>query len=133
MRLWLATRILAGGLLLSVTTNRSFALDPRIARTLLRIDAATRLEQVCDIEAMRRIKQETHFDPDRAKSDVSSHPEHDGDDMKAEGAAFRSKGRWYSFTFKCQGTPDHLKVLAFSFRVGTLIPKSRWADLGLWQ
>jgi hypothetical protein len=111
----------------------SWALDPRITRTLLKIDPDTRLEQVCDIEAMRQISRTRRFDADRAKSDVSSPPQHTGDNMKANGAALRSKGKWYALTFVCNGTADHLRVLSFSFQIGAEVPKSRWADLGLWR
>ena len=114
-------------------TSPSRAVDARLAKSLLRIDLDTRLEQVCDIEAMHRIGRNTGFVPDRAKSDISSHPIHMGDALSAPGAAFRSKGKWYALSFDCKGTPDHLAVLSFSFMIGGLIPKNQWADLGLWQ
>ncbi|WP_246725539.1 DUF930 domain-containing protein [Beijerinckia sp. L45] len=103
-----------------------------MAKTLMKVDSDTRLEQVCDIEAMHRVGKEIGLKPDRAKSDISIHPFHQGDTMKAPGAAFRSKGLWYALSFECTGTHDHLGVLAFSFKVGKLIPKNRWANLGLW-
>jgi hypothetical protein len=98
----------------------------------MKVDLDTRLEQVCDIEAMHRVGRGNAFKPDRAKSDISIHPIHAGDMMKAPGAAFRSKGLWYALSFECTGTHDHLGILSFSFEVGKPIPKSRWAELGLW-
>lgn len=83
----------------------SLAMDPRFAASLKKLDPETRLEQVCDLEAMSRIDRDTSpYHPDRAKTDVASHPQHIGDTVKGSGGAFRSKGRWYSFSFECKGT-----------------------------
>jgi hypothetical protein len=110
------------------------AMDARFAASLKKLDPETRLEQVCDLEAMTRIaKDSSPYHPDRAKTDVVSHPKHIGDTVKGSGGAFRSKGRWYSFSFECKGTPDHMKVLSFSYKIGELIPESKWAALGLWR
>lgn len=112
----------------------SLAMDPRFAASLKKLDPETRLEQVCDLEAMSRIDRDASpYHPDRAKTDVVSHPQHAGDTVKGSGGAFRSKGRWYSFSFECKGTPDHMKVLSFSYKIGALIPESKWAALGLWR
>ena len=109
-------------------------MDPRFAASLKKLDPETRLEQVCDLEAMSRIDREGNpYHPDRAKTDVISHPQHLGDTVSGKGGAFRSKGRWYSFSFACKGSPDHMKVLSFSYKIGELIPESKWAALGLWR
>ena len=98
----------------------------------MRIELDTRLEQVCDLEAMNRIASATQFRPDRAKSNITVAPVHNGDRMTATGGAFRSKGRWYALTFQCLGNGDHTKVLSLTFRVGAEIPRRRWDDLALW-
>jgi hypothetical protein len=110
------------------------AMDKRFAASLKRLDPMTRLEQVCDLEAMNRISRDANpFHPDRAKTDVLTHPTHSGDTIKGAGGAFRSKGKWYAFSFTCKGSPDHMRVLAFSYKIGNLIPESKWASLGLWR
>lgn len=110
------------------------AMDARFAASLQKLDPQTRLEQVCDLEAMTRIDRDSSpHHPDRAKTDVVSHPKHSGHTVKGSGGAFRSKGRWYSFSFECKGTPDHMKVLSFSYKIGELIPESKWAAYGLWR
>jgi hypothetical protein len=110
------------------------AMDARFAASLQKLDPQTRLEQVCDLEAMSRIAKDAKlYRPDRAKTDVVSHPKHSGHTVKGSGGAFRSKGRWYSFSFECKGTPDHMKVLSFSYKIGELIPESKWAAYGLWR
>ncbi|WP_458761431.1 DUF930 domain-containing protein [Afipia sp. TerB] len=112
----------------------AIAMDPRFAASLKRLDPTTRLEQVCDLEAMTRISRDANpFHPDRAKTDVLTHPVQSGDLIKGTGGAFRSKGKWYSFSFTCKGSPDHMRVLAFSYKIGDLIPESKWASLGLWR
>ena len=110
------------------------AMDPRFAASLKRLDPATRLEQVCDLEAMNRIGRDANpFHPDRAKTDVLTHPVHAGDMVKGTGGAFRSKGKWYAFSFTCKGSPDHMRVLSFSYKIGRLIPEEKWASYGLWR
>ena len=109
-------------------------MDPRFAASLKRLDPTTRLEQVCDLEAMNRISRDANpFHPDRAKTDVLTHPVHVGDTVRGAGGAFRSKGQWYSFSFTCKGSPDHMRVVSFSYKIGHPIPESKWASLGLWR
>jgi hypothetical protein len=98
------------------------------------LEPQTRLEQICDLEAMTRIRRERkEFLPDRAKSYVVSAPRHMGHTVKANGAAFRSKGRWYELSFTCTGTPDHMKVLSFKYKIGHPIPTAKWQEYGLWR
>lgn len=112
----------------------ALAIDPRFAASLKKLDPKTRLEQVCDLEAMSRIAKDAKlYRPDRAKTDVVSHPVHTGDTVTGKGGAFRSKGRWYSFSFACKGSPDRMKVLSFSYKIGEPIPESKWAAYGLWR
>jgi hypothetical protein len=122
----------AAVLLFASTSAAALKLDPRAVRGLRKLDANMRLEQVCDMEAMARITRDHKFLPDRAKSNIFSRPVHHGDTMIADGAAFRSRDKWYRFSFTCTGTPDHLNIVSFSYKLGSEIPKSRWADLALW-
>jgi hypothetical protein len=128
-------RLLAFGLLLGAGANSPcVAFDARATAGFRRFDPDMRLEQVCDLEAMDRIaRDDKRFHPDRAKSNVVTPPEHLGDTLKASGAAFRSKGRWYALVFVCKGSADHFSVVSFDYRIGDLIPKSRWADYDLWR
>lgn len=126
--------IAVGAIAIWLAAAPAFAMDARFAASLKRLDPQTRLEQVCDLEAMNRIDRDASpHHPDRAKTDVLSHPRHAGDTVTGSGGAFRSKGKWYAFSFTCKGTPDHMKVLSFSYRIGDAIPESKWAALGLWR
>jgi hypothetical protein len=110
------------------------AADPRFIASLGKLDPQTRLEQVCDLAAVKHIgKSGTLPKPDRAKSNVIAPPRHHGDTIVASGGAFRSGGKWYALSFKCKGSPDHLDVLSFTYRVGAMIPKSKWPEYGLWD
>lgn len=112
----------------------AFASDSRFLASLSKLDPQTRLEQVCDLHAMKQIAQDSNpYHPDRAKTDVVSHPRHSGNTVAGTGGAFRSGGRWYQFSFSCTGTPDGMKVTAFSYRLGQPIPESKWASYGLWR
>lgn len=110
--------------------GRSRSLDAELRK----LDPATRLEQVCDIEAMRQIKRDpTSYRPDRAVLAATSDPKTAGHIIEGTGGAFRSKGKWYSFSFKCEASDDHMQVLAFDYRLGEAIPENQWAKDGLWQ
>lgn len=123
-----------GAIAIWLTATPALAMDARFAASLKRLDPQTRLEQVCDLEAMSRIDRDASpHHPDRAKTDVLSHPRHAGDTVTGTGGAFRSKGKWYAFSFTCKGSPDHMRVLSFSYRIGAAIPESKWAALGLWR
>jgi len=107
--------------------------ENRFQAGLARLDEQTRLEQVCDLEAMERITQAGNYMPDRAKSYVLSAPKRKGHTLTALGAAFRSGGKWYALSFTCTATPNHMKVTAFDFHIGGRIPESKWLEYDLWR
>jgi hypothetical protein len=103
----------------------------KFRKALDRLDPQTRLEQVCDLEAMNRIKKDRKYAPDRAQGAATAEPKTEGDKLTATGGAFRSKGDWYELSFVCQTTPDHMKVLSFEYQTGNSIPKAKWEEYGL--
>lgn len=118
----------------AMTSAASFAADNRTAAMLRGLDPATRFEQACDIEAMSRIgKDGTPFHPDRAVIAAVSDTKVAGDTMEGAGGAFRSGGKWYQFSFTCRTSPDRMKVVFFSYKVGTPIPEGKWEAYGLWR
>jgi hypothetical protein len=115
-------------------TTSSLALERRFEASLRRLDPTTRLEQICSLETMARIKRDgKQFRPDRAVIDAVSAPKISGHSVQGTGGAFRSRGSWYQFEFTCKTTDDHMKVLSFEYRIGSPIPESRWSELGLWR
>lgn len=111
------------------------AQDARFMRALDRLDPKTRLEQICDLEAMRKMSASGSAKSrvDRAKSDVITPPQHLGNTLVAKGGAYRAGGKWYQMSFTCKATPDHKSVLDFTYKTGAEIPAAKWASYGLWK
>jgi len=106
----------------------------RIETILKRMDPSTRLEQLCDVEAMRRINRDhRQYRIDRSVVSALSEPSVKGHTLIGKGAAFRSKGKWYQYAFTCQATPDRLRVISFDYKLGDEIPEARWSQHGLYQ
>jgi hypothetical protein len=124
-------------LLVVVAVTSAAAADRRAAKFaegLKKLDLETRLEQICDYEAMQRIGRDAKgFRPDRSQSNAIADTKVDGDMLTAKGAAFRSKGQWYQLSFTCKGAPDHLSVVSFAYQIGDPIPESKWEEYGLWK
>ena len=130
-------KILGSVLLAGIAATSAAAADKKAARfaeSLKNLDLETRLEQICDYEAMQRIGRDAKgFRPDRSQSNAVSEPVHEANTLIAKGAAFRSKGQWYQFSFTCKGAPDHLTVLSFAYQIGEPIPEQKWEEYGLWK
>ena len=106
--------------------------DARTERVLKTLDPDARFEQVCDLEAMKQISKDKAYRPERSIVGALETPKVVDSKMTGTGGAFRSKGKWYQFSFTCETTPDHMKVQAFSFKVGEPIPEQEWEKNGLW-
>lgn len=106
--------------------------DSRVERMLKQLDADARFEQVCDLEAMKRISKDKAYRPERSIVGALAVPKISDTTMTGTGGAFRSKGKWYQFSFTCETTADHMKVQAFSFQIGEAIPEEKWEPNGLW-
>ena len=111
---------------------QAHASDARFMAALGKLDPKTRLEQVCDFKAMRRISKGGPR-VERAKSDALMPPQHLGNTMIAKGGAYRAGGKWMQVAFTCKATPDHKTVLDFTYKTGTVIPPAKWQSLGLWK
>lgn len=126
--------IISASLLATLTVSAAIAADSRFIKSLSRLDPQTRIEQVCDLAAVNQIGQsDRSMRPDRAKSDVTSSPRLKGNILQGNGGAFRSRGVWYAFSFKCATSADHMQVLSFTYKIGSPIPKAKWKTYGLWD
>ncbi|MQY01051.1 DUF930 domain-containing protein [Sinorhizobium medicae] len=99
--------------------------DPHVKQAIGRLPPKKRILQLCTIEALEQIR---HQRPG-AIPDMFGRP--DGGfasetALKADGAVFRSQGKWYSFDFTCEVNPEATSVISFSFAIGKAIPKSEW-------
>lgn len=106
--------------------------DSKIERTLKQLDPDARFEQVCDLEAARRISKDKAYRPERAIVSALGEPKIAATTMSGTGGAFKSKGQWYQFSFTCRTSPDHMQVLSFSYQIGEPIPQEKWEKSGLW-
>jgi Domain of Unknown Function (DUF930) len=120
-----ADRILSGRVLSDPRSREARAMLPQM-------EQETRLEQLCDLEAVAQIAGSIkEYRPDRVVAYAMADTKRQGRTILAEGAAFRSKKLWFKLTFRCQVTPDRQRVEAFDYAVGTPIPKSSWEEYGL--
>ncbi len=123
--------------LLVLTSASASASDRRqkqLETMLKRLDPATRLEQVCDAEAMKRINRDNRaLRIDRSVVSALSEPRVKDDTLSGSGGAFRSKGKWYQYAFTCKATPDRLRVISFEYSIGEEIPQAQWSLYGLYQ
>lgn len=124
---------LAIGLVLLVGASAAAA-ENRFERSLQRLSPGERLVQLCDYTAMQRIRKDhSEYRPDRAVADARSRVFIDKNTVKAQGGAFRSRRKWYALSYTCTGSPDGMKVLSFTYKIGSEIPQSRWALDHLWD
>ncbi|QCI69445.1 DUF930 domain-containing protein [Phreatobacter stygius] len=116
-----------------LTLSGALAADARLEAALRRLEPDTRLEQVCDIAVMQRIKGDTSpYRPDKVLAGAISEPRRSGDSLDSEGGAFRSGGHWYRLSFECQASPDRMRVLSLNYTIGEQIPVRDWDDYGLY-
>jgi len=99
---------------------------------LQQLDPGARFEQVCDLEAMQRIGKDKSYRPERTIVSALADPKVSDVTMTGKGGAFKSKGQWYQFSFKCQTSPDHMQVQSFSYKIGVPIAPEQWEKHGLW-
>lgn len=104
--------------------------DARIALSKLRGD--TRLEQLCNIEAMEQITHwRSDLEPEWVVTSVRTDTQTIDSTYVAKGAAFRQEDHWYDLSFICEATPDLEEVVSFKFTVGKRIPHNQLERLRL--
>jgi hypothetical protein len=112
----------------------ALAADTKFEKSLMMLDPAERLEQLCDYTAMARIRSDDkNYLPDRAVANASGEAQVVRDTLDTQGGAFRSRGKWYALSFTCQASPDHMSVVSFKYTIGPEIPETKWAAFGLWD
>jgi hypothetical protein len=110
------------------------AAKSRFDRSLQHLDPMTRLEQICAVETMARVNRDDNpYRPDRAVIYAISKPKLSGNTVTGSGGAFRSRGKWYQYSFVCKSTPDHMRVTDFKYKVGDAIPENKWDSYGLYR
>lgn len=109
--------------------------DPRSAgvrRDLATLAPDTRLEQICNLEAMEQVHLwRPELMPDFLVAYAVADTRIQGREIEADGAAIRIADRWFRLRYACAVSADIAAVARFSFALGTEIPRVEWADLGL--
>jgi hypothetical protein len=104
--------------------------DPRSREgreTLRHLVGDERVIQLCDLEAISQVHAwNNNLQPDRLVAYAMTDTRVSGKSVQADGAAFRSNGRWYNMRFRCEVTLDRKSVTSFEFVVGDPIPQSEW-------
>src|SRR5436853_5596260 len=80
--------------------------DPKVERMLQQLDPDARFEQICDLEAAKRISKDKTYRPERAIVSALGEPKVAASTMSGSGGAFKSKGQWFQFSFKCETSAD---------------------------
>jgi len=119
--------------MLVVTAVTAYAGNTRFERSLQALAPSARLEQICDYTAMTKIRAAGEHRPDRAVGYAISEGKVTDNTLVADGAAFRSRKKWYRLSYTCKTTPDRMKVLSFDYKIGPEIPEEKWSAYGLWR
>lgn len=102
------------------------AADAGLEASLKHLDSATRMIQVCDIAVMDKTSSRKDGVTDRAFIDMLHRPAIHGDVVEGDGGAFRRKGEWYEFSYRCAVTPDHLHTTKLTVEIKRRVPHSEW-------
>lgn len=109
--------------------------DPRSAGAREALDTLapeTRLEQLCNLEAMEQIHLwKPGLAPDFVIAYATSDTRLRGLELAAEGAAVRISGHWFQLRYACTGAGDLSAVTRLAFALGAEIPQAEWSELGL--
>lgn len=113
--------------LIAALPGTALAADAGLEASLKDLDSATRLIQVCDLAVMDETSSRKDGVTDRAFIDMLYRPDIQGDVAVGDGGAFRRKGEWYEFSYRCAVTPDHLHTTKLTVKIKRHVPHSEWA------
>nr|WP_324288247.1 DUF930 domain-containing protein [Hoeflea algicola] len=106
----------------------------RIDQQLLKLDPKTRLEQTCDTEVMFAInRSENAYNVDKVIAYTFEDTIMGKNQIKAPGAAFRSRGKWSRLSYSCATGPRHLNARTLHYKIGSEIPRDQWRDYNLYD
>jgi hypothetical protein len=108
------------------------AADSSADPSLKQLDPQTRLVQVCDLAVMDKTSSRKDGVTERAFIDALHRAHIDGNTAYGDGGAFRRKGEWYEFSYRCTVTPDHMRTTALEVDVKRLVPHAEWAAKNLY-
>ena len=110
----------------------AIAADSGVDPSLRRLDPETRLVQVCDLAVMDKTSSRKDGVTERAFIDALHRAHIHGDTAYGDGGAFRRRGEWYEFSYRCTVTPDHMRTTALEVAVKRRVPHAEWAAKDLY-
>jgi hypothetical protein len=92
----------------------------------------TRLEQLCNIEAMAQIaKAHPAFRAMKIVAYAAGPVRIEADTLVARHAAVEARGGWHHLTYRCGYAPDRRTLRGFDLVIGKPIPESYWERYNL--
>jgi hypothetical protein len=78
-------------------------------------------------------KAKNPYRVDRVVAYAFEEPSVGKNSVSASGAAFRSRGDWYRFSFHCTTDPDNLEVRSLTYVIGERVPRDQWERYHLFK
>ncbi|WP_027488345.1 DUF930 domain-containing protein [Allorhizobium undicola] len=101
--------------------------DPHVRAALGKLPPQRRIVQICSIEMLEQIRRSVSGAfPDVIASSPSTREAISARLMDVQGAAYRSRGRWFDISYRCETDDKTSTITAFSFQIGAEIPRTAW-------
>ncbi|GAB4517895.1 MAG: hypothetical protein Tsb0019_17800 [Roseibium sp.] len=107
--------------------SRDILDDPQARSAMRGMSEGQRLNLLCMTELRAQITAVSAFPPEL----LPSFRPPPGNVLQPRSAAFRSLGRWFDVSFRCETDSGVTRVETFAFRIGNEIPQSQWGARGL--
>ena len=128
------SRLLIAAAIVATCASPSFGYEHRLRKQFEQLDPATRIEQVCDTEILEKVNDaDPKLRADRVVAYTFKNPTIVQDRLTANGAAIRSRGKWFHLKYSCQTGPRHLDVHDLSYEIGEEIPSELWTRYYLYD
>lgn len=101
--------------------------DPQARSAMRDMSEGQRLNLLCMTELHAQVASVSALPPEL----LPTFRPRGGTVLQRRNAAFRSLGRWFDVTFRCETDGEVTRVEKFAFKIGNEIPQSQWLERGL--
>lgn len=100
-----------------------------------KLEPKTRAMEVCNLAGLTAFGRDKKLKPrpDRVRVNAGADPKIEGSLVSGASGAVRSGRKWYAFTFKCTLNAASTGATAFTYQLGSEIPKAQFEKRGLWD
>ncbi|KZL19418.1 hypothetical protein PsAD2_01957 [Pseudovibrio axinellae] len=103
--------------------------NKELRESLVLFDPSDQREQLCNLEVMEQLQiWDSQYKPERVVAFAYGDVKVTDNTINAQGAAFRSAGKWYRLQYTCTFDAANNQVTAMDFLGGDLIPRSQWEE-----